>query len=84
MIIVYYSAVGTDRHINTRLAGILVPRVRNVYNGRRLATADTLLFAGDADRTSADADLDEISSRLGEESEALGVDDILRYCSYLN
>ena len=60
------------------------------YSSRALATsmtavataADALGLAGDADGAAADADLHEVSARLCEEAEALGIHDIT--CAHLH
>ena len=76
MVVVDDAAVRADRDIDAGLFKVLVPRLADLDQRGRLAAADALLFAGDADRAAADADLDEVSAAFGEEEEAVPVDDV--------
>ncbi len=78
MVIVDDTAVGADRDVDARLLEILIALAADVDERRRLAAADALRLARDADRAAADADFDEVRTRLREEAEALGIDDIAR------
>ena len=55
---------------------VLVAGLGNLNDSGSLAAANALGLAGDADGAAADADLDEVSASLGQEEEALAVDNI--------
>ena len=78
VVVLHNAAVGADGDIYARLGIILVTRPRHVDHGGGLSTANALCLAGDADGAAANADLDEIRSGLGQEAEALAIDDIAR------
>ena len=66
--------------------GTYMPVVAVVFVARRgdldqragLAAADALGLARDADGAAADADLDKIRARLGQEHEAVAIDHVAR------
>ena len=72
------AAVGADGHVDAGLAEVLVACAADVDDGRRLTAADALGLARDADRAAADADLHEVRAAVGEEAEAVRVDDVAR------
>ena len=74
--VVHDAAVGADGHVDAGLAEVLVACAADVDDGRRLTAADTLGLARDADRAAADADLHEVRAAVGEEAEAVRVDDV--------
>ena len=76
MVVVDDAAVRADRHIDAGLLVVLVTGLGDLDDGSSLTTANALGLAGDADRAAADADLHEVSARLCEEAEALGIHDI--------
>ena len=78
VVIVDDTAVGADRDVDARLLVVAVALGADINERRSLAAADALRLARDADGAAADADLDEVRTRLSEEAEALGVDDIAR------
>ena len=78
MIVVDNAAVGADGNIHARLAEILVARGAHVDQRRRLSAADALRLTRDADRAAANADLHKVRAALGEEAEAVAVDNIAR------
>ncbi len=78
MVVVHEAAVRADRDVDARLLEILIALAADIDERRRLAAADALRLARDADGAAADADFDEVRTRLREEAEALGIDDIAR------
>ena len=78
VIIVDKAAVRAYGDVYAGLLKILVSRCRDLDECRRLAAADALGLARYADRAAADADLNEVSARLGEEEEAVSVDYVAR------
>ena len=78
MVVVDYAAVGADGDIYARSLEIFVSRLADVYERGGLASADALCLAGNAYGAAADADLYEVCARLGEEEEALSVNDVAR------
>ena len=70
------AAVGAHGHVDAGLLEIAVALCAHVDKSGSLAAANALLLTGDADGAAADADLHEVSAGLGEEAEALGVDDV--------
>ena len=76
MVVVYDTAVGAHGHVDTGLLVVLVTGAADVDQCGGLATTDTLGLASDADGTAADTDLDEVGTAVGQEAEALGVDDV--------
>ena len=78
MVVVYDAAVGADRHVNAGLLEILIARLSHLDDRRSLAAADTLGLTGNADGAAADAHLDEVSARIGQEAEALAVNHVAR------
>ena len=74
--IVHDAAVGADGHVDAGLAEVLVAGLRHFNGSGGLAAADALGLAGDADGTTADTDLDEVGTAVGQEAEALGVDNV--------
>ncbi len=78
VMVVHDAAVGADGDVDARLLEVLVAGLRHLDGGRGLAAADALLLARDADGAAADADLDEVGARVGQEAEALGVHHVAR------
>ena len=76
MVVVDDTAVGAHGHVDAGLLVVLVTGAADVDQRGGLATADALGLAGDADGTAADTDLDEVGTAVGQEAEALGVDDV--------
>ena len=76
MIIMYYSAVRADRHVNAGLRKIFVTCGSDLYKRGRLTSAYSLLLTGDADRTAADTDLYKVRTSLGKEAEAVAIDNV--------
>ena len=78
VVVMHDAAVGADGHVDAGLAEVLVACAADVDDGRRLTAADALGLARDADRAAADADLHEVRAAVGEEAEAVRVDDVAR------
>ena len=78
MVVIDDAAVRADRHIDTGGAVIFIAGGADLDESRSLTAADSLCLAGNADGAAADTDLDEIRARLGEEQEAVAVNDIAR------
>ena len=76
MVVVDDATVGAHGHVDTGLLVVLVTGAADVDQRGGLATTDTLGLASDADGTAADTDLDEVGTAVGQEAEALGVDDV--------
>ena len=76
MVVVDDTAVGAHGHVDASLLVVLVASAADVNQRGGLATTDTLGLAGNADGTAADTDLDEVGTAVGQEAEALGVDDV--------
>ena len=76
MVVVDDTAVRAHGHVDAGLLVVLVASATDVDQRGGLATADALGLAGDADGTAADTDLDEVGTAVGQEAEALGVDDV--------
>ena len=62
-IVIHDAAVGADGHIDARLLIVFVTRRGDFDERGRLAAADALGLAGDADGAAADADLHEVCAR---------------------
>ena len=80
MVVVYDTSIATDGHIDTCLTIVVVTRLSYVDDCRSLSTSDALLLAGDTDRATTDADLDEVCASLYEVAEAVLIDYIA--CTY--
>ena len=76
MVVVDDTAVRAHGHVDTGLLVVLVTGAADVDQRGGLAAADTLGLAGNADGAAADTDLDEVGAAIGQEAEALGVDDV--------
>ena len=76
VVIVHDAAVATDGHIDPRLLAIGVAGTRHIDQRRSLSTSDALLLTGDADRSAADAHLDEVRPGVDQVAEALAVYDV--------
>ena len=76
VVVVDDAAVGADGHIDAGLLEVLVTGCGNLDQSGSLAAADALGLTGDADGAAADADLDEVSASIGQEQEAVLVDDV--------
>ena len=74
--IIHNTAVGANRYINACFLKILVPCPADIYQSSCLSSADSLGFAGYADRTAADTDLYKICTAFCKEAEAFCVNDI--------
>ena len=73
VVVVYDTAVGAKRNVDTCLLEVLVTSLCNCENCGSLAASDTLLLSCDTDGTAADTDLDEVCTAVNEELEALSV-----------
>ena len=78
VVVVDDAAVGTNRDVYAGLLEVLIAGAADVDQRGGLATADALGLTGDADGTAADTDLDEVGTAIGQEAEAVGVDDVAR------
>ena len=78
MIVIYDASVRADRNVYTRFFKISVTLGRNIHYRTGLSASDTLLLTRDADAAAADSDLNEIRSRVSQESESLAVYNITR------
>ena len=76
MVVVDDAAVGAHGHVDAGLLVVLVTSTADIDQCGGLATADALGLAGDADGAATDTDLDEVGTAVGQEAEALGVDDV--------
>ena len=76
MVILHDAAVGADGDVNAGLLVVLVAGLGDLNDRRSLTASDALSLAGDADGAAADADLDEVCAGLGQEQEALAVNDV--------
>ena len=76
MVVIDDAAVGAHGHVDAGLLVVLVTGAADVDQRGGLAAADALGLAGDADGAAADTDLDEVGTAVGQEAEALGVDDV--------
>ena len=76
MVVVDDTAIGAHGHVDAGLLVVFVAGAANIDQRGGLATADTLGLTGDADGAAADTDLDEVGTAVGQEAEALGVDDV--------
>src|SRR5699024_4477031 len=72
------AAVRADRDIDAGLFIVFIAGFGNLNDSGGLAAADALGFAGDADRTAADADLDKVGPGFGKEEEPVAIHDIAR------
>ena len=70
------TAVRADWNVDTGFFEVFVTSSSNFNYGSSLAAADTFLFAGDADRTAADTDFDEVSACFSQEAEAFCVNNV--------
>ena len=76
VVVVDDAAVGADGHVDAGLAEVLIARAADFDDGGRLAAADALGLARDADGAAADADLHEVRAAVGQEAEAVRVHDV--------
>ena len=76
VVVVDDATVGAHGHVDAGLLVVLIASTADVDQRGGLATADTLGLAGDADGTAADTNLDEVGTAVGQEAEALGVDNV--------
>ena len=76
MVVVDNAAVRAHGNVDTGLLVVLVTGTADVDQRGGLTTADALGLAGNADGATADTDLDEVGTAVGQKAEALGVDDI--------
>ncbi len=67
---------GADWDVDAGLLVVLVAGLGDLNDRRSLTASDALRLAGDADGAAADADLDEVCAGLGQEQEALAVNDV--------
>ena len=73
MVVVNNAAVGTDRHIDSRLLVVGVSGLCHLDQRGGLSPSDALLFTGNADCSAADSNLDKIRSGIGQETEAFRI-----------
>ena len=76
VVILHDAAVGADGDVDAGLLVVLVAGLGDLNDRRSLTASDALSLAGDADGAAADADLDEVCAGLGQEQEALAVNDV--------
>jgi len=76
MVIVDDTAVGANGHINAGLLEVFVTGSRHFDQCGSLSAANALGLTGDADRTAANADLNEVRAGLGQETEAVLVNNV--------
>ena len=76
------SAVGADRNIDAGLLKIFVSGLADLDQGCRLAAADSLGLACDADGSAADSDLDKVRSAFRQEQETFLIHNIA--CAHLD
>ncbi len=65
MVIVYNTAIRADRDILAGLLEPLIARLCNLDHRSSLTPANSFCLTSDADRTTTDADLDEVGTALG-------------------
>ena len=65
MVVVDDTAVGAHGHVDAGLLVVLVASAADVDQRGGLTAADALGLAGNADRTAADTDLDEVGTAVG-------------------
>ena len=82
VVVVDDAAVRADGDVDAGLLEVLVAGLGHLDDGGRLAAADALGLAGDADGAAADADLDKVGPGLGQEEEALPVHHVA--CAHLD
>src|SRR4051812_20770334 len=70
------AAVRTDRYVDSRFVEVLVAGRGDLDQRRCLTATDALLFARNANRSAADADLHEVGACLDQIQEAFAIDDI--------
>ena len=73
VVVVYDTAVGAKRNVDTCLLEVLVTSLCYSKYGGSLTATDTLLLSCDTDGTASDTDLDEVCAAVNEELEALSV-----------
>ena len=71
VVVLHDASVRAYRDIDAGLLVVLVAGLADFDHSSRLSSADSLLFSGDADGTSADADLDEVRSGFRQEQESV-------------
>ena len=76
MIVVDNAAVRANRNVDAGLTEVVISRLRDLNNGRRLTSADALGLAGDADGAAADSNLHEIRTCLCEEKKTFAIHDV--------
>ena len=76
VIIMNDAAVGADGNINSGFFEVFVPRTGHFNDRRSLSAANAFGFAGDADRTAANADLHKICTSFCEKTEAVAVNHV--------
>ncbi len=76
MIIVNDTAIRADRNINAGSLVILIPGFGNFDECGCLTTANTFLFAGDADGTATDAHFYKIGPCFGQKEETFSIDHV--------
>lgn len=73
VVVINDTTVGAYRNVYAGFFEVFVTSLANVNQGSCLATADTFLFTGNADRTAADTNFNEVSASLSQEAEAFSV-----------
>ena len=76
MVVMNKAAIRADGDVNAGSLIIIVARCRNLDECGRLTAADALGLARYADRAAADADLNKVRAGLGEEEEAVCVNNV--------
>ena len=73
MVIINDTTVGAYRNVYAGFFEVFVTSLANINQSSCLATADTFLFTGNADRTAADTNFNEVSASLSQEAEAFSI-----------
>ena len=73
MVVINDTTVRAYRNVYAGFFEVFVTSLANVNQSSCLATADTFLFTGNADRTTADTNFNEVSASLSQEAEAFSV-----------
>jgi len=73
----YNTAIRADRDIDAGFLEILVAGCSDFNYSRGLSASDALGFAGNADRTAADANLDKIRTGFRKEAETMVMGELI-------
>ena len=83
MIVLYQATITANRYIDTRLSFVFVTCFGYILQSGCLSTSNTFLFAGDTDRTSANAYFYEIGSGFYQLTEPFFINNITGTNHYL-